>query len=132
VVVLALGGQGTQIGDTLVQRFLLLIGCDGLQHIVDDPVDHVLLGNATIDVLAFDLVVQATFHLTVHGHDTFTVGGLQLQSDILFFGLDQQQLTFGTPLLLLFGIDGIGQLLDAGLTALLPVGFDFLEEELKV
>lgn len=120
------GSDGTQIGNAFVQRFLLLVGGDRFDDVAHDPVDHVLLGDATVHVLALDLVVQTLLDLTVRGHGPFAVRGLQLQGDVLLLGLHQQRLALGAPLLLLLVLDGLVQLGNVVLTALLPLALDSL------
>ena len=57
------GGKSLQIRDTLVQGVILLLGCDGLPDVVDDPVDHVLLFDPPHHVGDFQLVVQSLLNL---------------------------------------------------------------------
>jgi len=78
---------------------------------------------------ALHLVVETTLDLRVDIHGALTESGLQLQCNVLLLGLHQQQGTVGAPLLLLLGLDGIGEDLQLSLAALLPLGFDFLWEK---
>lgn len=51
-----LDGKCFQVADALDEGFLLLLGRDALNDIVDDPADHVLLGELLAGVLRRDLV----------------------------------------------------------------------------
>uniref|UniRef100_T1DIS0 Putative secreted protein n=1 Tax=Psorophora albipes TaxID=869069 RepID=T1DIS0_9DIPT len=86
-----------------------------------------LLRDATVNVLAFDLVVQTLLDFTVCVHGTLTVRGLQLQGDVLLLGLHQQSLSVGAPLFLLLVLDGLVQLGDVFLPVGLPFAFDFID-----
>lgn len=57
------GGDRGQVGDTTVQGLFLLVGGDGLGHVGYYPVNHVPLGEATLDIGLLQLVVQATLDL---------------------------------------------------------------------
>lgn len=54
---LLLGRQESQVGDAPVDSLFLLVGGYGLEDVVDDPVDHMLLGDAAIHIGSLYLVV---------------------------------------------------------------------------
>lgn len=120
--------HSSQIVNTLIQCVLFLVRCDWFQNVVNNPCDHMFLGNATIDILALNLVVQTFLNFIVDHHGTLSVGGFQLKGNVFFLGVHEQNLTFGTPLFLLFRFDGIGQLFEFGLTTFLPFALDSLKE----
>lgn len=60
---LGAGSQSTQIGNALVKSLLLLLRGDGGHDILNNPINHMFLIEATFNVTAFNLVIQATLDL---------------------------------------------------------------------
>lgn len=60
---LLLDREESKVADALVDGLLLLVGGDGLEDVVYDPVDHVLLSDATVHIGGLHLVVQTPLDL---------------------------------------------------------------------
>lgn len=57
------GGESLEVGDTLLEGVLLLLGGDAALHVLDDPVHHLLLLDAADNVRHLELVIEAAADL---------------------------------------------------------------------
>lgn len=120
--------QQCKVGNTSINVLFLLVWSNGCPDPSHHPIDEVLLSNSALNILFFNLVVQAFFYFIVCGDESFTIIGLKLQGNVLPFGLNKEVLAFKTPL----GIFFIGNLFSKDpllfLSALVPPSFIFLQQ----
>lgn len=121
-----LARQLDKVVNALVEQLLLQIRSDGLHHTIDDSADQMTLLDASLDILHFDLVVEATLHLAVQRHETLTVGGLQLQADVLLLGSHQHRVSLGRPLRLLLVRDRLVEFAQLRVARLGPLLLDLV------
>ena len=77
------GSKPLKVTETLRERRLLRGGRNGSLDVLHDPLHHVLLFEAGLDVRGFELVVQALLHLGGEGIFYYKVSKIQLKGSHL-------------------------------------------------
>merc|ERR1712198_714223 len=82
-------GESLKVSHALLERVLLLFGCDALLDVGNDPINHVFLFIGSQHVCCLELVIQPPLNLCVCVLEPGPIFCFQLESNVLLLCCDE-------------------------------------------